>query len=183
MAKTGSKRIAERYVKALFDVASKDGILAAVEADLKSLGNALAESKDLREFIANPLLGRDQQVAALTAILGSIKAQKLTVDFVTNLVAQKRLGVLSDIVTIFAQWAEKSRGELTAEVVSAAPLADADIAALKEKLGKAYGKKINLQLKQDASLLGGMVVKIGSIQLDSSLAGKLDRLQLALKAA
>lgn len=183
MANTGSKRIAERYVKALFDIASKDNVLAQVEADLKSLGSALAESAELRDFLANPLLDRKQHAAALTAILGKIKAQKLTVDFIANLATQKRLGVLAEIISLFAEWAEKSRGEATAEVTSAAPLSDADTKALKDALAKVYGKKINLQLKQDASLLGGMVVKIGSIQLDSSLAGKLDRLQQSLKAA
>lgn len=183
MATTGSKRIAERYVKALFDVAGAGKALPQVEKDLNALAAAIEASEDLRAFIGNPLLGRDQQATAMQAVLERLKANKLTIDFIGALARAKRLPLLPEIAALFTQWAENTRGEITAEVVVASPLSDKDAASLADRLSKAAGKKINLQLRQDPSLLGGMIVKIGSQQLDSSLAGKLDRLKLALKAA
>jgi len=179
----GSKRIAERYVKALFDVAKGANALADVEKDLGELASLLVQSKELKAFIANPLIGRAQQAAAMTALLTKAKAHKLTVDFVAALARAKRLDVLAVIVAQFIERAATARGEIGAVVTTPAKLGDKDAGVLAEKLTKAYGKKVNLQLEEDASLLGGMIVKIGSIQLDSSLAGKLDRLRLSLKAA
>lgn len=183
MATTGSKRIAERYVKALFDVAEAGKALAQVEKDLNALAKAIAASADLREFIASPLFGRKEQAQAVRALLQHMKANKITVDFVAALAQAKRLVLLPEVAIIFAQWSEKTRGEITAEVITAEPLSDKDASALADRLSKAAGKKINLKLRQDPTLLGGMIVKIGSQQLDSSLAGKLDRLKLKLKAA
>ena len=183
MKNTGSKRIAERYVKALFDVASAAGSLAVVEKDLASLNAALAGSPELQDFTQNPLLSREQKAAAMKAILAKMQANELTVKFITTLASQKRLDVLSDVASLFATWAQASRGEMSAKIVTATALSDKDAKDVAAKLEKAYGKKINLQVQEDASLLGGAVVHIGSIQLDSSLSGKLSRLKQKLQAA
>ena len=183
MKNTGSKRIAERYVKALFDVASKANALAAVEQDMAALAGALAASAELQDFTQNPLLTREQKATTMAGLLGKLQTHKLTEQFDALLAKQKRLDVLPEIAALFAQWAQASRGEMSARVVSASKLSDKDIGAITERLSKAYGKKINLQVQEDASLLGGAVVHIGSIQLDSSLSGKLRRLGQKLRAA
>jgi F-type H+-transporting ATPase subunit delta len=179
----GSKRIAERYVKALFDLASTAKALPAVEADLAALSAAIDASSELQAFIRNPLLSREQKAKTMQALLAKLNASALTIQFTVALASNQRLDVLPAIASMFSQWAQAARGEMSARVTSASPLGDKDRAAIAERLGKAYGKKINLQVQEDASLIGGVIVNIGSIQLDSSLSGKLNKLKQKLQAA
>lgn len=181
MKTTGNKRIAERYVKALAEVSAK--AQAQVEKDLSALGAALAESEEFRAFLVNPLLTREQHTKALDAVLKGIKADKITQQFLSTLIAQKRLPILPDVVELYAAWAASQRGELPAELVTAQALKPADIKDAQARLSKAFGKTINLNVREDASLLGGVVVKVGSQQLDASLKGKLSRLTQKLKVA
>lgn len=181
MKTSGAKKIAERYVKALFD-ASGDS-LGKVERDLVELQAALAWSKEFRQLLVNPLLTRDQQAKAMDAVLTSVKAHKLTRDFLNLLARKKRLPLLPEIIALFVEWSAKARGEMKAEVVSAAPLKDADVAAIGKRLAKLYGREILLETRQDPELLGGIVINIGSLRLDASLSGKLRRLGNKLKAA
>lgn len=183
MKTSGSKRIAERYVKALFEIAQATRATDAVEADLASLGKALNESADFRHFLNNPLLTMETRAAVMLDILTKIKASDLTRQFIGTLLQQKRLPLLPAILEEFAHVASAARGELSAELITAAPLKDKEIQAVTERLSKAYGQKLRLSVKEDPSLLGGVVLRIGSQQLDSSLAGKLRRLKNTLKAA
>ncbi len=182
MKNASSKRIAERYVKALFDVATASGALAAVEKDLRALAAAAEGSDQMQKVALSPLLTRAQKADAMKAVLAQLKAHELTTQFVLMLARQQRLAVLGDIAKLFGQWAENSRGEMSAEIVAASKLSEKEVAVVSERLGKAYGKKVNLTVKEDASLLGGVVVRIGSIQLDGSLSGKLRRLKQKLAA-
>ncbi len=181
MKTSGAKKIAERYVKAFFDVsgASRD----RVEKDLGALQTALAESTEFSALLVNPLLTRKQMAEAADAVLTAIKADKITHQFVALLAKQKRLDLLPDIIALYQDWATAARGEMKAEVISATPLKAADIAAISAQLGEVYGKKILLETRQDSELLGGVMIKIGGLQLDSSLSGKLQRLTNQLKAA
>ena len=181
MKTTGNKRIAERYVKALADVSGKSQ--AQVEKDFAALGAALAESEDFRGFLTNPLLTREQQTQAVDAVLKGIKADKVTQQFMATLVAQKRLAILPDVIELYAAWAASQRGELPAELVTASALKPADIKDAQARLSKAFGKQVTLNVREDASLLGGVIVKVGSQQLDASLAGKIRRLKQSLKVA
>ena len=183
MKKSDAKRIAERYVKALFDVAQSASALDAVEADLNSLGDALAGSADFRHFLTNPLLSAATRAQTMLAVLAKMEVNQISRQFIGMLIAQKRLDILPEVIALFSVWASSARGELRGEVISAAPLKDKEAAMVAERLGKAYGKKMKLDVKQDPALLGGVVVKIGSVQLDSSLAGKMRRLKIALQAA
>ena len=183
MSISGSKRIAERYVKALFDVVQADSAIDQVETDLGALGSLLEQSKEFRHFLTNPLLSHEMRAQAMLAILNRLHVHQLTRQFVGMLIRQKRLAILSDIITLFAEWAATARGELKGELLAAAPLKPREIALVSEKLGKAYGRTMKLEVKQRPELLGGVVIKIGSMQLDSSLAGKMRRLGNALKAA
>jgi F-type H+-transporting ATPase subunit delta len=180
---SGSKRIAERYVKALFDVAQSASATKQVEDDMQSLVTMLADSEDFRNFLINPLLSSETQGESMLAILAKMHVDQVTRQFIGMLVAQKRLAVLPEIAKQFIELAASARGEMSAEVISAVPLKAPEIAQIAEKLGKAYGRKMNIQVRQNPELLGGVIVKIGSQQLDSSLAGKMRRLKNALQAA
>lgn len=183
MKTSGSKRIAERYVKALFDAATAAGATAAVEADLASLGKALAESSEFQHFLTNPLLTTEQRAKTMVAIVDKVNVNPVTRQFIGMVLLQKRLALLPVIIAEFARAAAAARGELDAEVISATPLKEKEIAQIHDRLSKAYGRKLRLEVRLDPSLLGGVILRIGSQQLDSSLAGKLRRLQNTLKAA
>ncbi len=181
MKTSGSKQIAQRYVKALFDVAAKSQ--DTVEKDLTALQSALEGSDEFQALLANPLLSREQMEKAVGAVLAKIKANTITQQFMTLLARQKRLNLLPQIISLYMEWVQAARGEMKAEVVSAAPLKASEIAAISASLGKTYGKKILLETREDKELLGGVIINIGSVQLDASLSGKLQRLTNKLKAA
>lgn len=183
MKNSGFKKIAERYVTALFAVATAENSIADVEKDLAALAALLAESSDFRAFLHNPLLNRNAQVEIAGVVLKTLGVHDITQKFIALLANHKRLELLAEVIQLFLEKAMISRGELAAELVSAAVLSDAQAAPIADKLSKAYNKKITLKLRADASLLGGAIINIGSTQLDGSLAGKLNRLQLSLKAA
>ena len=183
MKNAGSKRIAERYVKALMDVAKDAKSVDAVEQDLLSVQKALASSPELQQFVSTPLLSREQKAKTMEALLGKMKLSDTTIKFAVTLARQQRLDVLPEITSLFTQRAQEARGEMSARIVTASPLSEKDAKDIADKLGKAYGKKINLQVQVDPSLLGGAVVYIGSVRLDSSLSGKLGRLKQTLQAA
>lgn len=180
---SGSKRIAERYVKALFEVARQSAAVDPVERDLQSLGQALEASPEFRDFLVNPLLSHAARAEVMLAILAKLQVQQVTRQFIGMLIRQKRLPVLPEIIVQFSALASAARGELSAQIITAASLKQQEIGIIGDRLGKAYGRTMKLEVKQDPSLLGGVVVKIGSQQLDSSLAGKMRRLKNALQAA
>ena len=115
-------------------------------------------------------------------MLAKISAADVTKKFMKLLISQKRLAVLPDIMPMFAEWVAAARGELPVEVFSAQPLKLPETKYISDRLKAAYGKEISIKAHTDASLLGGVIIKIGSVQLDGSLAGKLRRLKLALPA-
>ncbi len=181
--KSSSSEIAGRYVNALFSLANEASAVAAVEKDLNVLAAEASSQPDFIQFLNNPLLTRDQQKSVIAALADKIAAHALTKKFLATLAEQNRLIVLVDVAAQFSKLAQEQRGEVTAEVISSAKLDDAQAAIVTEQLSRALNKKVTLHYSVDPSLLGGMVVKIGSQQLDASLAGKLNRLNIALKAA
>jgi F-type H+-transporting ATPase subunit delta len=180
---SGSKKISERYVLALFEVATAANAVAAVEKDLQNLSTLLKENSDFVDFINNPLLTRAAKSKIAGAVLKNISAHKITAQFISLLAAQKRLDLLSEMIKLFIEKSAISRGEMAAELVVARAVSDAETAKISASLSKAYNKKINLNVREDANLLGGVVINVGSVRLDSSLAGKLTRLQQSLKVA
>jgi len=180
---SGSRRIAERYVKALYEVVSADQSTDAVEKDLIALAALCRESAEFREFLTHPLLSHEVRAKAMLAVLARLQVQQITRQFTGMLIRQKRLAILPEIVELFSQWASTARGELKAELIAAATLSAKEVKMIGERLGKAYDRTMVLSLKQQPELLGGVVVRIGSHQLDGSLAGKLNRMKLALKVA
>lgn len=175
--------VAGRYAAALFELAEEQKILDEVAADIATIRALLVESADLRRLVASPVLGRDAQGAALTAVLEKAGVSEMTRNFAAVVARNRRLFVLDSMCVRYRQLLASARGEMTAEIMTAEPLTDAQQASLEQELRTAMGSKVTLETRVDASLLGGMIVKVGSRMVDSSLRTKLQRLELSLKGA
>jgi F-type H+-transporting ATPase subunit delta len=170
-----------RYASALFDLASEQGLVTAVEGDLDKLGEGLKASPDLAALIRNPKVSREDTAKAMDAVSGVLGLSALTRNFIGVLAANRRLAALPDIVRAFAAIAAAQRGEVTAEVTSAHPLNDDQIAQLATRLKAREGKEVKIKASVDPEILGGLVVRIGSRQIDGSIRTRLNTLAHAMK--
>ncbi len=175
--------IAERYATALFDLAESAGAHDQVKADLNTLRAMIEQSADLAKFIKSPLFTREEHVRALGAILAQAGASELTSKFVGVVADKRRLLLLIDMIHAYSQMLADARGETTAQVTSAHKLSDDQLARLTATLKAQIGGSVVLETSVDETLLGGLVVKVGSRMIDSSIRTKLNRLQLNLKEA
>ena len=175
--------IAERYASAFFELAREEGVLDALEGDMRDLRRALDGSADLRRLAASPVIDADDKARAMAALLERSGAHPLTGNLVALLARNARLFVLDGVAAAFLDRAAKARGEVSAEAVTAHELTDEQRAALRAQIEQSVGKAVNLETRVDPSLLGGLVVKVGSRMLDSSLRTKLARLQGRLARA
>jgi F-type H+-transporting ATPase subunit delta len=176
-----STGIAGRYAQAVFDLAREENMIPAVEADLANLEQALAESADLRDLISSPVYSREEQGAALAAI-GQRMGLSPVFQNVLGLMAQKRrLFVLPHLLAVLRDRISGARGEVSAEVTSAQPLTAEQLARLSETLSASAGKSVRLQTRVDPSLIGGLVVQIGSRMIDTSIRAQLGQLQNMMK--
>ncbi|MDE2596934.1 MAG: F0F1 ATP synthase subunit delta [Sphingomonadales bacterium] len=171
-----------RYASALYDLASEKGSVPAVEADLEKLGEAILGSGDLAALIRNPQVSREAAAKAMDGVAGVLGLGDLTRNFLGVLAGNRRLAALPDVVRAFAAIAAAARGEATAEVTSAHPLDEAQLAALSAKLQAREGKTVKIKATVDPEILGGLVVRIGSTQIDSSIRTRLNSLAQAMKA-
>jgi len=178
---TSTGSLAGRYALALFELADERQALDQVANDLKGVDTLLAESEDLQRLVRSPLYGREQQARAMDEILTRAGASDLTKRFVLVVAQNRRLFALPKMIRAFLAELARRRGEVRAEVTAAAPLNEAQEKALLDTLSKSVGGKIQLELKTDPSLLGGLVVRVGSRMIDTSLKTKLQRLQFAMK--
>ncbi|BCW87492.1 ATP synthase subunit delta [Alphaproteobacteria bacterium SO-S41] len=183
MAKASSSLAAERYARALFELANEEGALDAVAGDLTALVGLIDESADLARLVRSPVFSRDQQGKAMAEILSTAGAAPLTQKFIGLVAENRRLFMLPQIAKAFRLLLAKQRGEIAAEVKAAHPLTDAQVADLKATLKAAYGKEPQLTVSVDPSLIAGLVVKVGSKMIDSSLKTKLLNLKTALTEA
>ncbi|BEU99840.1 F0F1 ATP synthase subunit delta [Novosphingobium olei] len=174
--------LAGRYASALYDLANEQGFVAAVEADLEKLAAAVRESDDLAALIRNPQIGRDAAGRAVDAVANLLALSPLTRNFLGVLAGNRRLSALPDVVRAFVTIAAAMRGEVTAEVTTAHPLDDSQLAALTEKLAAREGKTVKVKASVDPEILGGLVVRIGSQMIDSSIRTRLNSLAQAMKA-
>ncbi len=173
--------VAQRYASALLELSEGDGTTADVERDLTSFETMLSESEDLVRLVKSPVFSVEEQLAALTAILEKAGIAGLAANFVKLAARNRRLFVLADMIKAFRALVADMRGEETAEVVSATALSDDHVAALKEALSASTGKTVNVAAKVDPALIGGLVVKVGSRMIDTSLRTKLNSLKFAMK--
>jgi F-type H+-transporting ATPase subunit delta len=170
-----------RYALALLDLADEKNQLDQVADDLRHLKALLEESADLRRLVDSPLFSREQQAAAISAVVERVGVTELTRRCVLVVAQNRRLFALSSMINGYLAELARRRGEIKAEVTSARPLSAAQLQALEETLREILGGKAEVGVTVDPSLIGGLIVKVGSRMIDNSLRSKLQRLQLAMK--
>lgn len=175
--------VAERYASAFFDLAGEENNGDALERDMRALRAAIGESPELRAFLRSPVYDAEDKRRAMDAILDKLGADGLTKNLVALMADKGRLFALDGVAKAYLDKAAKARGEVSAEAISAHPLTDEQIAALRGQIEQAVGKSVNLEAKTDPSLLGGLIVKVGSRMMDSSLRTRLARLHTRLREA
>lgn len=172
---------ATRYASALFDLASDEKAVEKTEAEVGRLETLLSESADLMRLVKSPVYGAEEQVRALDAVLGKAKIGGLVANFVKLVATNRRLFALPGMLKTFRALAAASRGEASADVTSATPLSDANLTALKKALKETTGKDVKISPTVDPSLIGGLIVKVGSRMIDTSLRTKLNSLNHSMK--
>lgn len=175
--------IAGRYADALFDLALEAGALEAVEKDLASIDAMIVASSDMRAFLASPLYGSDDQQRVVAAIAEKAGVRPLVANFLALVAKNRRLFALPAALAAFRARLAAHRGEVAAEAASAAPLSEDHLKRLRAEIEAMVGKAVNLTTRVDPELLGGLVVKVGSIMIDSSLKTKLARMKSVMKEA
>jgi F-type H+-transporting ATPase subunit delta len=183
LAKSGSpiSQVAQRYAGSLYELAADAKLVAATEKDLGRFGALIEGSTDLQRLISSPVFSGADQLTAVTAIITKAKITGLVGNFLKVVASNRRLFAVPAMITAFREIAADKRGEVTADVVSAHALTPAQEKELSATLKGVAGKDVSLKISVDASLLGGMVVRLGSRQIDTSLKTKLASLKLALK--
>ena len=175
--------VAERYASAFFDLAKDEGRIQPLERDLGELHASLLESEDLRRLVQSPVFDAAEKKRGMDALLTRMNADPLTRNLISLLIKNGRLFVLQGLARAFMDLAAKDRGEVSAEAVTAHPLSPEQDAELRRQIAQAVGREVNLTTRVDPSLLGGLIVKVGSRMMDSSLRTKLNRLHGRLRAA
>nr|WP_211106047.1 F0F1 ATP synthase subunit delta [Nitrospirillum iridis] len=173
--------LAARYAAALFDLADEQKALDQTAQDLTSLKQILAESADLRRVVRSPVLSRADQARAMEAVLSQAGTSELVRKFIGLVAQNRRLFALDGMIVAFLAELATRRGEETATVISARPLTDDQLSAVTDALKKALGSKVSVAASVDPTLLGGMIVKVGSRMIDSSVRTKLTKLKIAMK--
>ncbi len=178
---TGTSGLARRYATALYELAETGGVLDAIAEDLRGLAAMNSASEDFRRLIRSPVISRTEQGAAMAAVLERAEATDLVQKFVGLLAANRRLFALPGIIAAYLGILARRRGEVTAEVSSAAPLSESQKRNLEEAIKNSVGGAVTLSTKVDEALLGGLVIRLGSRLIDSSLQTKLEHLRLAMR--
>ena len=173
--------VAERYASSLFDLALEEGAVDAVSADLSRFQAMLDESEDLKRFVASPVFSAEDQVKAVEALNAKAGLGIFADNFLKLVARNRRLFALPDMIKAFRIIAARHRGEISADVTSAHALTPAQEDELRAALNGVTGKTVSINVTVDPSILGGLIVKVGSRQIDTSLRTKLSTLKLALK--
>jgi F-type H+-transporting ATPase subunit delta len=176
-----SSGIAQRYATAVFEIVKEAGELPRLEENLAAMRAALADSADLREMLVNPVYSRDEQGAAISAVARAMDLMPALQNVLGLMASKRRLFVVPQMVTGLEEMIAAHKGEVTAEVTAAQALSDAQAANLADTLKARVGKDVKIKVTVDESLIGGLVVKVGSKMIDTSIRSKLDSLQNAMK--
>jgi F-type H+-transporting ATPase subunit delta len=175
--------MAGRYATALFDLAREASAIDAVKADLERFDAAIAASADLNRLVRSPVFSADEQLRALGAVLDRAGITGLAANFIKLVTANRRLFAVRDMVRGYRELVARHKGEATAEVTVAEALNDKHLASLRDALKAISGKDVDLDIKIDPAIIGGLVVKLGSRMVDTSLRTKLNALRHAMKEA
>ena len=176
--------MAGRYASALFELAREEKAVDAVKADLESFDALIAANPDLSRLVRSPVFGADEQEKALSAILDKAGIKSLAANFLRVITANRRLFAAREMIRAFRALVAKHKGEVTADVTVAEKLNDKNLDALKSALKSVTGgKAIDLNVKIEPAIIGGLIVKVGSRMVDSSLRTKLNAIKFAMKEA
>ena len=179
---SGATGLAGRYAGALYALALESKKIDIIHDELSSLADYIAENQDLKKLVESPVLTRQQQQSAIIKILEKASADALTIKFVGTMAGNGRLGVLPRVIKAFQQEHARRRGQISAEVVSAIALDDNRKAVVEKTVARLAGSgNLSLSMRVDPSLIGGLVVRIGSRMIDTSIKTKLSRLEAAMK--
>jgi F-type H+-transporting ATPase subunit delta len=175
--------MAGRYATALFDLARETNAIDAVKADLERFDALVGESADLNRLVRSPVFSAAEQLQALSAVLERAGIGGLAAKFLKLVTANRRLFAARDMVRGYRELVALHKGEVTAEITVAERLKDDHVAALKSALKAISGKDVDLNVKLDPAIIGGLVVKLGSRMVDTSLRTKLNAIRHAMKEA
>ena len=173
--------LAGRYASALFDLARDQRQIESVGKSLDALAQALLDSKDFHELVTSPLVSRGEAGKAFAALAPQFGVDAITANFLGVLARNGRKGQLRSVIRAFRRLAAEHRGEVTVDVITARPLNDDQVGALKQQLRARAGRDVTIDASVDPEILGGIVVKLGSQMIDASIRTKLNRLALAMK--
>lgn len=180
--KTANQDIARRYATAFFELASEQSQIDKISKDLVTLTKLLASGGDIDALLNNATLRRADQAKALSAIADHLKLTPLTKQLLGTVAQNRRLDVLGSIISAVQALVSAHKGEITAEVTAAQKLDSDQIGAIEKNLKKVFGKDVNVVLHVNPEIMGGLVIKVGSQLIDSSVRTKLERLHRALKS-
>jgi F-type H+-transporting ATPase subunit delta len=173
-----------RYATALFELAREEKKLDAVKADLEAFDALVAGNKDLERLVRSPVFGADEQTKALGAILDKAKLTGLAANFLKVVASNRRLFAVRDMIRSFKALVAQNKGEVTAQVTVAEKLNEKNMDALKSAIQSVTGgKNVDFDVKVDPSIIGGLIVKVGSRMVDTSLRTKLNAIKFAMKEA
>jgi len=175
--------VAGRYALALYELAQESGAVEPTSGELERFQALLDSSEDLRSLVKSPVFRADEQEAALQAIFNTVGIDGIAAKLILLLAKNRRLSAVSDIIQTYRSLMARARGEVTADVTSAEPLTTAQLDTLKKDLAQAMGRNVMLVTRTDESLIGGLIVKVGSRMIDASLKTKLQNLKLTMKGA
>lgn len=173
--------LAGRYASALFELARDQRQIEAVGSSLQTVAGTLQTSDEFRAVTTSPLIGRQDAAKAVAATAAALKLDPVTTNFLGVVARNGRLRQLPEIIRLFNRLAAEHRGETTAEVITARPLDDEQVAALKANLRARAGREVTIDSRVDPSILGGIVVRLGSQMIDASIRTKLNTLATAMK--
>lgn len=175
--------VAVRYAAALFDLAQETHAIDAVKIDLERFDALIAETPDLARLVRSPVFSADDQLKALAPVLDRAGIGGLAAQFIKLTTANRRLFVIRDMVRAYRDLVARQKGEATASVTVAEKLKPEHLAALRAALKAVSGKDVDLDVKIDPAIIGGLVVKLGSRMVDTSLRTKLNAIKHAMKEA
>ena len=176
-----SSGIASRYATAVFQLAKESNSVAKIESDVASLDASLAESAEFRDLISSPVYTREDQAGSIAAIAKKSGLTETMTNVLGVMASKRRLYVLPQLLAALRDLIAEDKGEVTADVVSAKALTKAQSDKLAKTLAANIGKTVNINATVDESLIGGMIVKVGSKMIDTSIASKLNSLQNAME--
>jgi F-type H+-transporting ATPase subunit delta len=173
--------MAGRYATALFELARDNKVLDAVKADLDRFVALIAESPDLERLVRSPVFSSEEQLRALSAVLEQVDIKGLAANFLKLVTANRRLFAVRDMIKAFRMLHAWYKGQVTADVTAAEALSDRHVGALRGALEAVAGQNIELNVTVDPTIIGGLIVKLGSRMVDASLRTKLNAIRHAMK--